>query len=150
AIGNDHIAKPIIVEIGDQRAPTPIRLINPCHKSHIFKDRFAILVGSAIYLKHVPNVLVVVVILAIIDIVVIFIATKHSFFAKIVFGKHFQRNQVYISVVIDIYDIGAHGIPGRMFKIVVQAICESSVFIVNVAEVVGNEVVGNIYIGPTI
>ncbi len=147
AVGHDQVAVAVVVEVGQQRRPAPIGFGHISHHAHIGKNR---LVGAGLVahvdLHGVADVLVGKAIQVIVQVALITVGSHQSLLALVVARQHIEGHHVGQTVVIEVGHVVAHRRVAGVLEVCLRLVGESPVTVVDVQQVVGQVVVGDVNI----
>ena len=154
-VGNDKIPVAIVVKVCNGRCPAPVRLCDARIKSDVRKNRGSDRIvrtnaRPAVQLQHIADILILIAVLIAILIDAIVVRAKHHLLPVIVFRVHIQLDDVRQAIVVDIDDVLAHGVGGRVLEIFGGPVGEGAVVIVDVKNILGEEIIGDIDILPAV
>ena len=150
SVRDEEILAAVVVEIGEQRAPTPLRgrragQIRDFAEDHVAGGRHAVAELQRIGVVVVPKTSAP-----------LFVAVgirqvpTHAFALLGRRGQHVHLHDIGPSVVIEIRDIDAHTGDARVFQRARRLVGKRAVPVVDVERVVGGYVVGDVDVGPAI
>src|SRR5690606_23387651 len=143
---NRQIFVTVVVEVGKQCRPAPLRLVYTRQVAYFTKSRLL----THVEVQHVANVLVLVAKLLVVDVGEVALVVDHRLLPLVRFGKHIERHKIDPSVIVEFSCIVSH----RELTLVRDAsrtfIGKGSVSVIDVEYIVGHKVVADIYIRPAI
>ena len=150
AVGDEKVLPPIIVVIRKEGSPAPIRRVHSGELSDLAEGRMPVRPRAVVELQRVPHVLGLVAEPPAHLELVVGLPGEQQLAAQVVGRKHVEDHDVDEPVVIDVRHIRAHRGEALMLQILRCQIGKRPVTVVDPHQVVREEVVGHVHVGPAI
>ena len=149
-IADEDVLETIIVEVGKEGAPAPIRGGYAGHACDVAEDDIALLRDAVVQLKDVDVEVVAKSALAVLQNVIEGRESAHPLSMTHVWRHHVHLHDVGPPVVIEIRDVHAHARNAGMLQPLGGLVRERAVPVVDIQDVIGRPVVGDVDVGPAI
>ena len=150
AVRDQDVLVSIIVEVGEQRAPAPVRIRDARQGSDVTEDDITVLGDAVAQLQRVDIVVVAKSPATQDHATAMGEIPAHPLLAVQGGRHHVHLQDVGPAVVVEIGDIDAHARKTRMLEPRAGPIGKRSIPVVDVEDIIGGDVVGHVEVGPPI
>src|SRR5207249_9359378 len=150
AVGDEDVLVPIIVEVAKQLTPAPVGVGNPCQGTDFAEDDITGLRDAVTQLQRVDVVIVAKSPATQLYLTAVGEVPAHALALGQGGRHHVHLQNVGPAVVIEIGDVHAHAREARVLEPRTSPVGERSISVVDVEDIIGGDVVGDVEIGPPV
>ena len=150
AVADEDVLVTVVVEVSEERAPAPVGVRDPGQTRDLAEYRTAVAADSVAQLQRVLGVIVTKTATAVIGQISVGHEAAHPLPTRQVSRHHVDLQDVGPAIVVEIGGIDTHSRLTGVLQPCSRFVGERPIAVVDVHDVVGNTVVGDVDVGPAI